>query len=343
MGPMNARRASAVIAVMTAIIFTTPALAIPPATASQSRETGRQKNKIHLPPDFIGVAGIPGWVLAGEPRTFAKEGLPGYIGAGSEIFLEYGFRNLSVFDLVPEKPAAERKTITLEIYRMDSPASAFGVFSMRREGNEQTSAKIKTIHWIGPEQANMVVGDLYVNILATGCTPAEVEDFAASLADNLPPKETSLPDAFSCMPEFSLVPRTERYILGAAAATKESPLLGADFWGFKENLTEAYSAKYGPGPSKLILIHFKQPPQDLAGEVYRLFEEHATDVSISDNIIKAGTPVGGSLYFGTKGPTGALVLGEPDPNVARARILEALDRAAKKFAKKPAKEPRDKK
>jgi hypothetical protein len=309
------------------------------AATSRGQTTDSQSNKINLPPDFMGVAGLSGWVLAGPPRTFLKEGLGGYIDGGSEIFLQYGFRNLAVFDLVPERPGGGKKAITLEICRMDSPKAAFGIFSTRREGNERISPKIRTLHWIGPEQANMVMGDFYVNILAKGCTTAEIEEFAASLAANLPPKETPLPEGFSCMPAFDLVPRTERYIFGAAAAAKESPLLDEDFWGFKEGLTEAYSAEYGPRRSKLILIHFRQPPQDLMGEVYQLLKEHATDVSISDNIMQGGTPVGGSLYFGQDGPTGALILGEPDPKIARARIQDALNRAAKQLGGKPAKAP----
>jgi hypothetical protein len=326
-------------AIAAVIAFTLAALAMPPVTARQSRGSG-QKSRINLPPEFMGVAGIPGWVLAGTPRTFAREGLSGYIGAGSEIFLDYGFRNLSVFVLVPEKPAAVKKAITLEIYRMDSPASAFGVFSMRRKGGERTSPKIKTIHWIGPEQANMVMGDFYINVIATGCTPAEVEDFAASLAAGLPSKASSLPDEFASMPEFSLVPGTERYIRGAGAAAQVSPLLGADFWGFKANLAEAYSARYGPLSSKLILIHFKQPPDDLAGEVLKLFGQHATEVSMSDNIIRGANAVSGNMYFGLSGQTGILVIGEPDVRAARALILQALNKAAKKFAKKPGKGPR---
>jgi hypothetical protein len=303
----------------------------------QDRQTNQQPNQRNLPPDFMGLAGITGWVLAGTPRTYPREGLYGYVDGGAEIFLQYGFRNLTVFELVPEKTAGSKKSITLEIYRMDSPAAAFGIFSTRREGGEPVLSGIKTINWIGPEQANLVKSDLYVNILASGCTLAEVEDFALSLAGNLPPGETPLPSGFSCMPEFNLVPGSERYICGGVAAANESPLLGADFWGFSLGQAEAYSAKYGPGPSKLVLIRFKEPPKDLVGKVFGLFNEYLMDVTMMDQIMQGRTVVGRKFYFGWNGPNGILILDEPDPKAARARIAEALKKAAQRLEEKPEK------
>lgn len=300
-------------------------------------------SQMKLPPDFMGVAGIAGWVVSGTPRTFTQDGLYGYVDGGAEIFLQYGFQNLTVYELIPEKPAAKVKGMTLEIYRMASPAAAFGIFSTRREGNETVLPGIKTAHWIGEQQTNLVKGNLYINILSSGCTQDEVETFVFSLDRALPAAETSRPEAFSCMPEFSLVPGTERYICGDVAAANESPLLGADFWGFKEGATEAYSAKYGPGPSELIIIHFKQTPSNLLKKVAALFDQYLLDVTTMDEILQGQTVVGRKFYFGWNGPNGVLILDEPDPKVARARIQEALDKAAKRLEEKPKKKSDEKK
>ena len=303
----------------------------PPAGNRQQNPPVARQN---MRPDFMGLAGISGWVLSGTPRVFSEQALYGYIDGASEIFLQYGFRGLWVYRFVPSQSSSKGKEITLELFRMASPAAAFGIFSTRREGNEPVSARLRTIHWLGAEQANLVKGNLYANVLATGCSQGEIEDFVLSLDRELPPAEAFVPPGLAMMPEFNIVPRTERYILGVQAAVNESPLLAADFWGFKEGLTEAYSAKYGPGASKLVLIHFKQPPDDLAGKVYRLFEEHAMKVSMSDNIVRGGSAVGGSYYFGGSGGTGVLVLDEPDPKVARARIQEALKKEAERLREK---------
>jgi hypothetical protein len=291
-----------------------------------------------MPPDFMGVAGIAGWVLSGTPRTFTKESLYGYIDGGAEIVLQYGFHDLTVFELVPEPPQAPTgKSVTLEIYRMASPAAAFGIFSTKREGNEPVSPGIKTAHWLGRDQTNMVKGDLYINVLAAGCAEDEVERFMISLDRQLPAGETLLPRAFFCMPELDLVRGSERYICGLAAASNESPLLGAAFWGFDQGLAEAYSVKYGPGASKLILIHFKQPPKNLVNDVLALFNEYLLDVTTINQVMQGRTVAGRKFYFGWNGPNGIIITDEPDPKVARARIDETLKRAAERLEEQPAK------
>jgi hypothetical protein len=329
--------AAAIVAAAGLTVFADArAVAAPATMAPQGRQAGQNINQRNLPPDFMGVAGIAGWVVAGAPRIFAMETLYGYLDGGAEIFLQYGFRSLVVYELVPEKTGGPKKSVTLEIYRMGSPATAFGIFSTRREGNETVSPGIKTAHWIGVEQTNLVKGDLYINILSSGCTQDEVETFVFSLDRALPAAETPRPQAFSCMPEFSLLPGTERYICGDVAAANESPLLGADFWGFKEGLAEAYSAKYGPGPSKLILIHFKgTPPTNLLDKVLALFNEYMMDVTILDQIMQGRTVAGRKFYFGWNGPNGILILDEPDPKAARTRIQEVLNKAAKRLSENP--------
>ena len=324
-----------VLIVLASLSFGRSAVAGPP-TCSQSQQTAPRSDsqatvqdvRKQMPPDFMGVAGISGWVLAGTPRMFTKDSLYGYIDGGAEIVLQYGFRDLTVFELVPEPPAPQGKSVTLEIYRMASPAAAFGIFSTKREGNEPVSPGIKTVHWLGRDQTSMVKGDFYVNVLASGCGQDEVERFLISLDRELPAGETLLPQAFFCMPAFNLVRRSERYICGLAAASNESPLLGASFWGFDQGLAEAYSVKYRPGTSKLILIHFKQPPKNLANKVLGLFHEYLLDVATMDQVLQGRTVVGRRFYFGANGPNGVIIMDEPDPKVARARIDETLKKAA---------------
>ena len=299
---------------------------------------GAQEVRRQMPPDFMGVAGIAGWALSGTPRTFTKESLYGYIDGGAEIVLQYGFRDLTVFELAPDPPPAPKgKSVTLEIYRMASAAAAFGIFSTKREGNEPVSPGIKTVHWLGRDQTSMVKGDLYINVLASGCEQDEVERFMISLDRQLPAGETLLPRAFFCMPEFNLVRGSERYICGLAAASNESPLLGASFWGFDEGLAEAYSVKYGPGTSKLILIRLKQPPKDLPGKVLALFQEYLLDVTTMNQVMQGRTAAGRKFYFGWNGPNGVIIMDEPDPKVARARIDETLKKAAERLQDTPEK------
>jgi len=308
-----------------------------PAAGAQAASAAPARRD--FPPDFMGPAGIAGWVLTEAPRAFAKDSLYGYVDGGAEIFLQYGFRNLWVYRFLPEKPEGD-KEITLELYRMASPAAAFGIFSTRREGNEPVSPSIRTTHWLGREQTNMVKGDLYANILAAGCTQDEVAAFAMSLDRHLPAGDTLLPRAFFCMPEFNLIRGSERYICGGAAAANESPLLGADFWGFKEGRAEAYSVKYGPGGSKLVLIRFKEPPRGLWNDVLGLFGEYLLGVTVLHEIMQGQTVAGRRFYFGWSGLNGILVTDEPDPEVARVRIQLTLKMASRDLGHGPGRDRR---
>jgi hypothetical protein len=344
---MNKIRTGLVMAVLGTTLLAIFVCAVPASARHDQQAAPQSRPRTNFPPDIMG---IPGWVLAGAPRSFAKTNLYGYIDGGAEIVLQYGFQALKVYELVPEKKAAEKKSITLEIFRMDSPASAFGIFSTRREGGERTSPRIKATHWIAPGQANFVKGEFYVNILATACTEAEIEDFAAALEPELPQGVSPLPDALSWMPKFDLIHGSERYIRGDLAAANESPLLGADFWGFKEGQAEAFSARYGPANSRLVLIHFKKPPENLTKSVLGLFGEALTHMYVRDSIIQGRSPGGQYYLFGQYYSLGeprwrgaALILGEPDIKTARSRLQEALDKAAKGTEEKTEKKSDEKK
>lgn len=66
----------------------------------------------------------PGWQPGGKPEHVVGEDLFILINGGAEIYYEYGFKQA-----VTEVYKKDGKTINLEIYEMNSPASAFGVYT----------------------------------------------------------------------------------------------------------------------------------------------------------------------------------------------------------------------
>lgn len=67
---------------------------------------------------------------AGKPevkkeRKFAGTALYGFMNGGSDLYLEYGFQNLSVLDVI-----YKGEEYTVEIYEMDTPENAFGIYSL---------------------------------------------------------------------------------------------------------------------------------------------------------------------------------------------------------------------
>jgi len=69
---------------------------------------------------------ISGWAKAGPLAVFRGGNLFDYIDGGAEIFLEFGFDRLLVQDY-----RKEDSEIVLELFQMESPESALGIYLMK--------------------------------------------------------------------------------------------------------------------------------------------------------------------------------------------------------------------
>ena len=281
------------------------------------------------------VDGISGWTRTGDVETYTKDGLYGYIDGGAEIVLQYGFRELAVFKFKPAgtTPLSAQKELVLEIYQMGSAEAAFGIYSTKLEGEEKGWPGIKSDHWVSPGQGGLAKGEYMVNILAPQCTDREIGEFAAAMEPKIPGKETARPKGMGWLPRDGMVLGSWRYIKGPLAAQSESPFLEAAFWGFgtTNGATEAYSAKYGVAPavSKLVIVEFRKAPEAgaLDDNVLAVFREYLKDVRRDGETLEGKNEAGRYFLFAHKGLFAALILGDPDRNLARTRINLALDQA----------------
>ncbi|MEN8222912.1 MAG: DUF6599 family protein [Acidobacteriota bacterium] len=80
---------------------------------------------------------IRGWEIKGEPETYKGDDLFLYINGGADIYHEYGFEE--VLSSEYEKAGAGR--ISVEIYRMKDPGSAFGIFTFKTGGKWKRTGK----------------------------------------------------------------------------------------------------------------------------------------------------------------------------------------------------------
>jgi hypothetical protein len=215
--------------------------------------------------------------------------------------------------------------MTLEIYRMDSAEDAFGIFSVRRQGDEKTSAREKAPHWITPTQANLVKGSYYVIISGQNCAENDIEAFLTAVSDKIT-ASVEPPPQLSWLPNNGLQRGTERYIKGELAAVNESPLLNSEVWGFREG-TVAVSAKYEPSKARLIIIQFKRDAGGLSEQVKKIFAEYLDDVSIEEGLVKGRNGAGQYFVFSQKGEYAFLVCAEPDLVAARLLLKQAAARA----------------
>jgi hypothetical protein len=78
--------------------------------------------EIVLPPDDFS----PGWKKSGDLRKFRGSNLFDYIDGGAELFLEFGFAGLVV-----GKYRKENLELVLEIYQMENPGAALGIYLLK--------------------------------------------------------------------------------------------------------------------------------------------------------------------------------------------------------------------
>ncbi len=283
------------------------------------------------------VDGIPGWTRTGDFETYTKDGLYGYIDGGAEIVFQYGFRELAVFKFKPAgaTPQSARKELVLEIFRMDASEAAFGIYSTKLEGEEESWPGIRSDNWVSAGQGGLVKGDYMINILAPECTGREIGEFAAALEPKIPGSGTARPRGMAWLPRDGMVAGSGRYIKGPLAAQNESPFLEGSFWGFgageEQVAAEAYSAKYGVAPavSKLVIVKLGKPLAENSFEesVLAVFKDYLKDVRREGETLEGRNEAGRWFLFGHKGLFAALVLSEPDRDAARNRLDAALSMA----------------
>ena len=78
-----------------------------------------------------------GWMKSEGAETYDRHNIFDYIDGGAELYLAYDFQQVAVQKYLPKnQDAAEEKSITVEIWQMNSPEDAYGVFSFDQEGEK---------------------------------------------------------------------------------------------------------------------------------------------------------------------------------------------------------------
>ncbi len=160
-----------------------------------------------LPPDaFLGT-----WKKADPPKRFTEADLHGYIDGGAELFLEYGFEQLTV-----QKYRNGSDDFAVEMYRMTDPPAALGIYLMKA-GKPAPVAGFVQPHSTGNRYQVMFCRNRYfviVNNLSgkEPLAPAQTK-FAAYIASKLP-ADAAITE-LDLLPRAGLVPGSARLVRGA--------------------------------------------------------------------------------------------------------------------------------
>jgi len=142
----------------------------------------------------------PGWKRSGAAATFIKADLFNHIDGGAELFLEFGFEKAAV-----QRYKKGRAELTLEVYEMELPESALGIYLMKC-GRESPFEDIPARNSSETAQATIVRGRhfLLVDNYSGGdeLKPAMIALAKAALA--------KIPDVPASRRLFDLLPPEDR-------------------------------------------------------------------------------------------------------------------------------------
>jgi hypothetical protein len=189
--------------------------------------------RAHLPADNA----APGWTKDGEPQEFEGDDLYTYIDGGAEIYQEYGFRRV----IVQDYRNSLGKLVSLEIFEMESPAAAFGMFSFKRSGGGKTlplggGAELEAYY------LNFWKGRFLVTLTGFDEAPGTIEGLLAvgGAVDSKIRDAGAAPPLMTALPARGLQPGSIKYLKGLLGLNNIYPFYTARGFAFREAVRGVY-------------------------------------------------------------------------------------------------------
>ncbi len=212
---------------------------------------------------------INGWKAVGQDRIYDRQTLFDYINGGAEVYLTYRFREVFVRTF-------ERKqnpNITIEIFDMERPEDAFGIFTFERESEH-----------IGMGQDSEYADGLlrfwknhyFVSLLADEETNLSKETLwaLAKQIDRSLPGQIDLDFYISgeFLPKKGLVRKQIRFFHKSFNLNYHYYLSDQDILNLNED-TDAFLATYLLGGKKSYLLVVRYPDAKKASRAYDRFTD----------------------------------------------------------------------
>jgi hypothetical protein len=231
------------------------------AESVKGEEKGKMNQEISLPSE------TGGWRWDGKEIRYESKTLFKYIDGAAELYLAYGFQNLTVrrFEKSNQPP------IIVELYDMACSEDAYGIFSFEHQDED---VGIGQGSEFGGGLLRFWKGKYFVSIYAEG-EGAEVESAILTVgraAANSILATGPEPKLVGFIPgkEFGLIDKSVRYL-------KSHVLLNQRFFIAHQNIlnltrkTEAVLAQYLKDKQKTQLLLIRYPDSKEAGDAYQSF------------------------------------------------------------------------
>ncbi|NTU74630.1 MAG: hypothetical protein HGA86_00715, partial [Anaerolineaceae bacterium] len=117
---------------------------------------------------------VAGWKLSEAPKNYRGDELFAMIDGGADIYHEYGFTQV----LRAEYLNARGKSIKLEIYEMESPAAAYGIYTFKTDDGGRALA-IGREALLEDYYLNFWKGNLLVTVIGSDSEEESVQGVVA--------------------------------------------------------------------------------------------------------------------------------------------------------------------
>ena len=228
MSPAARRRILRIIPFLLAASFLSPAL-------SAQSPSGPPGVRRFLPP----AKEVGEWAEDGAPQEYKGDDLYLYIDGGAEIYREYGFVQVLAQDY--KSPAG--RGLSLEIFQMASPESAYGIYTFKR-GPRGTLVPVGAEGQLEDYYLNFWKGDLLVTLTGRDTDAATREGLlllARAVASKI--EGSSAPPALTAeLPPSGLNKTSVRYFKGYLGFMNFYPSLAREAFKFEEGEMGEYSS-----------------------------------------------------------------------------------------------------
>ncbi len=233
---------------------------------------GQDALSAYLPAD--GAA--PGWTKDGSPQEFAGEELYAYIDGGAEIYQEYGFRRV----IVQDYRNITGKSVSLEIFEMETPEAAYGIFSFKRSGKGK-SVPLGSGGELEDYYLNFWKGRILVTLTGFDEAAATIDGLlaVAGAVDRKIREQAGVPSLVSALPIEGLKPGSAKYLKGLIGLNNIYPFgtaRGLDF-------AAAVKGDYRDGTILIVLDYASVEARSRAWAALRGYLES------SDRLKRSGT------------------------------------------------------
>ncbi len=186
---------------------------------------------------------IDNWERNLDFEEYKDEDLFFYINGGAEIYQEYGFERVIVQDYQNQNG----RSASLEIYKMSSQDSAYGMYTFKSSGNGQElnvgyGCKLQDYY------LNFWKGQYLVTITGFDAEK-ETIDGLKSIANAVDKKiqtqaNAEMPVIYSRLPQEDLDAQSVKYFKGNLGLMNSYPFANTDIFKIQEGIKSAYSDGY---------------------------------------------------------------------------------------------------